>query len=117
MAAPAISSGYPIKLGTRTSVWVVTQSGNNNNGTVTLEVPHPLIACGVQVAGTMAGTVNIQGSNNGTAVALPTAVTFAAAGIKSVAPADLGFRYLHINVTNAVTTNDLTITVVAKASF
>lgn len=114
MAAPAETSN--IKLGKRTRLIEIEQSGANN-GNVDIEFSEPLISMSIQVEGRSAGTIDLQGSNNGSDFyALPTAVQLVADGIKSVAPADLGFRYYRVAVTTAGAGEALVITVVAKIS-
>ncbi len=63
--------------------------------------PPGTIAASLQAVGTFdSGTVALQCSNDGvTYAALPTAVSHTAAGAKSVAPADLGFKYYKVVVT------------------
>ena len=57
-----------------------------------------LTAMTIQSVGTHgAATIDIRGSNDGvTFAALPTAVSLAAAGIKSVAVADLAYRFYKV---------------------
>jgi hypothetical protein len=57
----------------------------------------------------------MQGSNdNSTFVALPTAVSLTALGVKSVAPADLGFLYYRLAFSSMDAGNDLVADVVIK---
>lgn len=113
MAAPALSTD--LNRGTRTRVITYTQSGAND-GNVDMELHRPLAALSAQVVGTFtAGTIAIQGSNdNSNFVALPTAVSFSAVGIKSVAQADLGYRYYRAAFSSMNSANSLTLTLVAK---
>lgn len=115
MAAPAETSN--IKLGKRTRLIKIEQSGANN-GNVVIEFPEPLLSMSIHVEGRSAGTIDLKGSNNGVDFyALPTPITsIVADGIASVAPADLGFRYYRVEVTTAGAGEALVITVVAKIS-
>ena len=113
MAAPALTT--TTRLGQRVRRLRYTQSGANN-GNVDFEAVRPLLSISAQLRGTIgAGAVALQGSNdNSTFVALPTAVSFTAVGVKSVAVADLGFLYYRVAVTAADASNDLTLDVVIK---
>jgi hypothetical protein len=113
MAAPAITSDT--YRGNRTRVVVIGQSGAND-GNIDIELNKPLAAMGVQLVGTVAaGTVALQASNdNSNFVAVPTAVSFSAAGIKSVAIADLGYRYYRIAFASMNSSNSIVYTLVAK---
>lgn len=113
MAAPALSTD--LNRGTRTRVITYTQSGAND-GNVDVELHRPLAALTWQLTGTLAaGTVTIQGSNDGsTFVALPTATSFSAVGLKAVATADLGFRYYRAAFASMNSSNSLVLTMVAK---
>ena len=122
MAAPAETLNE--KRGKRTRVHKITQSGANN-GTVVIEIPEPLSAMSVQVTGTFTDigqSVELKAMNDGVVAnrkPLPTAVAFVAATpfgtvIKSVAQADLGFRYYVLEVSGAIANSNLTITIVAK---
>ena len=122
MAAPAETSH--IKLGKRTRAFKITQSGAND-GNVVIEIPEPLSSMSIQVTGTFTDigqSVELKAMNDGTVAnrkPLPTAVAFVAATpfgtvIKSVAPADLGFRYYVLEVSGAIANSNLTITIVAK---
>lgn len=49
-----------------------------------------------------AGTVSLQGSNDGTNFyALPTAISLTAAGVASVVQADLGYLYYNVHLTGS----------------
>lgn len=113
MAAIALSS--TTRLGMRVRRLRYVQSGASD-GNVDFEATRPLLAMSTQLRGTIAaGTVAIQGSNdNSTFVALPTAVSHSATGIKSVAVADLGYLYYRVAVASAGAGNDLTFDVVIK---
>jgi|SRR5690349_933533 len=115
MAAPAITSDS--NRGTRTRVIVVGQSGAND-GNIDVELHRALAALSLQLAGTyVAGTLAIQGSNdNSTFAALPTAVSLSGTGIKSVATADLGYRYYRLAFASMDAGNTLVATLVAKFS-
>lgn len=70
----------------------------------------------IQCTGTFGagGSVTIHASNDGTNfVILPTAVTFTAAGIKSIALADLAFKFYRAALTAGDATTNLTLTAVA----
>lgn len=116
MAAPALTSDS--QKGARTRVITVGQSGANN-GNVDFEISKPLVSLTFQLGGTYAaGTVAIQGSNDGsTFAALPTAVSFTALGIKSVVVADLGYRFYRTAFTSMDAGNTLVLTGVAKHFF
>lgn len=116
MAAPAITSdGHK---GGRTRIITVSQSGANN-GNVNFEIVKPLVSLTAQLGGTYAaGTVALQGSNDGsTFAALPTAVSFTGLGIKSVAVADLGYRHYRAAYSSMDAGNTLDLTIVAKHFF
>ena len=87
-----------------------------NDATV-FEMPR-VMAMSLQGSGTFgAATLDIQASNDGvTYAALPTAVSLSAAGIRSVAVADLGFRYYRVIVLAAAPTGTLTATVIGMES-
>ena len=67
------------------------------NDAVVFEMPRCL-AMSIQGVGTFgSATIDIQGSNDGTTyAALPTAVSLTVAGIKSVALADLGYKFYRV---------------------
>lgn len=113
MAAIALSA--TTRLGMRVRRLRYVQSGAND-GNVDFEAVRPLLGISLQLRGTIgAGTVALQGSNdNSTFVALPTAVSFSATGIKTVAVADLAFLYYRVAVASAHSSNDLTLDVVIK---
>lgn len=113
MAAPAITSDS--YRGNRTRVVVVGQSGAND-GNIDLELNKALSSMGLQLVGTVAaGTVALQGSNDNTNfVALSTAISFSAAGIKSVAIVDLGYRYYRLAFASMNSSNSITLTLCAK---
>ena len=113
MAAPALTT--TTRLGQRTRRLRYTASGANN-GNVDFEAVRPLLSLVAQLRGTyVAGTVALQGSlDNSTFVALPTAVSFTGAGIKSVAVADLGFLYYRAAWTAMDAGNDLVLDIVIK---
>lgn len=110
MAAPALASGYPIHSLRHGFTLKITQSGANQ-GNVTYEPRAPLLAMSMQVTGTRsAAVITLQGSDDGsTLVALPTSTSLSATGVKSVASADLGFKYYNVNVASADAGDDLTI--------
>lgn len=118
MAAPAVTVNK--KLGSRTRTITVTQSGINN-GAVMFEVPEPLHSLSVQLTGTQGGaTVKIRGGDDGTIgniKDLPTALNMVAPGTKSVAPADLGFRYYGVDVSGSGSSSNLVITLIAKLAY
>lgn len=107
MAAPAITSNVHSR---EHGVIVTVTQSEANDGVVGFEVLAPLVAMSFQVLGTVgAGTVELHGSNDGsTFVALPTAVSVSAAGVKSVATADLGYKYYGVFVDSSDGTNDVT---------
>lgn len=81
------------------NVVAVTLSAAND--AVTFQMPR-LSAMSIQVEGITTAAVALQASNdNSNFYALPTAVSLAADGIKSVAVADLGYRYYKILMTGA----------------
>ena len=116
MAAPATTSD--VFRGSRCRVITIGQSGANN-GNLDYEMSKPLISLTMQLTGTyVAGTVAIQGSNDGTNfVALPTAQSLSALGVKSVAVADLGFKHYRFAFTSMDAGNTLVLYVVAKHFF
>ena len=117
MAAPAETVNT--KLGKRTRVFTITQSGANN-GTVMIEVPEPLANLSIQVTGTFTPPnerVELKATDDSTVAnrqSLPTQVIFSDIGLKTVAQADLGFRHYVVEVTAALADSNLVITVVAK---
>lgn len=113
MAAPALTT--TTRLGQRVRRLRYTVSGAND-GNVDFEAVRPLLAISAQLRGSYtSGTVALQGSNdNSTFVALPTAVSFTALGIKSVAVADLGFLYYRVAASSMHASNDLTLDIVIK---
>jgi hypothetical protein len=78
-----------------------------------------MINLSLHLTGTyVSGTVALQGSNDNSAfVALPPAVSLSALGIKSVAIADLGFRYYRLAFTSMNSGNTLVAYLVAKHFF
>lgn len=113
MAAIALSA--TTRLGQKVRRLRYVQSGAND-GNVDFEAVRSLLSLTAQLRGTLgAGTVALQGSNdNSNFVALPTAVSFSAVGIKSVAVADLGFLYYRVAVASSNGSNDITLDVVIK---
>lgn len=76
-------------------------------------------AMSFQATGTFGtgATVTVLGSNDGTNfVALPTTVTFTAAGLKSVALEDLGINYYRVNTSGGVGTTDIDVTAFVRTS-
>lgn len=72
-------------------------------------------AMSLQVSGTFnaSTTLDLQGSNDGTTyAALPTAVSLSAAGIKSVAVEDLGYRFYRAIILAEAPGSTLTVTVI-----
>jgi len=119
MGAPAISSNK--KLGSRTRLITLTQSGANN-GTYMFDVPEPLHSMSIHITGTIGGqTVKLKCGNDGNTAnlqELPTAVTFASAiGVNTVAQADLGFRHYAIVNTGAGASADIVISIIAKLAY
>lgn len=110
MAAPALASGYPIHSLRHGFTLKITQSGANQ-GNINHEPRSPLLAMSMQVTGTRsAAVITLQGSDDGTNfAALPTSTALSATGVKSVATADLGFKYYRINVASADAGDDLVI--------
>jgi len=92
---------------------VVNITATLQNDVVPFNMPR-CSAISAQLTGTIgAANVSIECSNDGTNyVALPTAVVFAATGVKSIAPADLGFKYYRTNVTTGAPGGTLTLTIV-----
>ena len=71
-------------------------------------------AMSIQAEGVSAGDVELNASNDGTNYyALPTAITFAADGIKSIALADLG--YLNYQIKLVTASEAVVVTVVGMA--
>ena len=68
---------------------------------------HPIRAMTLQGDGNdNGGTLSLQGSNdNSNFFALPTAVSLTAAGIASVAQADLGYEFYRVNLSNITGTS------------
>ena len=84
------------------------------NDSQVLQIPR-VIAMSIQVSGTFnpTTTLNLQGSNDGVSyAALPTAISFTAAGMKSVALADLGFRFYRVIILVASPFATLTVTII-----
>ena len=73
------------------------------------------VAVSIQLTGTFNSSVQtVQVSNDGsTYAALPTTVSFSAAGYKTVALADLGFRFLQFSGASAGGSSNIAFTVVA----
>jgi hypothetical protein len=80
-----------------TGVIQLTATFTAENDAVKFQFPR-CIAMSIQTIGTHgSATINIQGSNDDTTyAALPTAVQLTTAGIKSVALADLGYRFYRV---------------------
>ena len=118
MAAPAKTSNK--KLGSRTRLITLTQSGANN-GTAMFDVPEPLHSMSIQITGTMGGqTVKLKCGNDGDTSKLqdlPSAVSFTNVGVNTVAQADLGFRHYAIVNSGAGGTADIVISVIAKLAY
>ena len=118
MSAPAITSN--IKLGSRVRLITFTQSGANN-GTAMFDVPEPLHSMSIQVTGTFStDTLKLRGGNDGVSANLqdlPSAISFTAIGINTVAEADLGFRYYGVVVSAAGAADDIVITIIAKLAY
>ncbi len=118
MAAPAKTSNK--KLGSRTRLITLTQSGANN-GTVMFDVPEPLHSMSIQITGIIGGqTVKLRCGNDGdtsTLQDLPSAVSFSAVGVNTVAQADLGFRHYAIVNTGAGATANIVISIIAKLAY
>jgi len=118
MAAPAVTSNK--KLGSRTRLITLTQSGANN-GTAMFDVPEPLHSMSIQLVGTRhTQTLKLRGGNDGNSANLqdlPSAISFTATGVNTVATTDLGFRHYGIVVTGAGANEDLVITIVAKLAY
>jgi VCBS repeat-containing protein len=105
---------------------------DNNDGTYTYVVegladddtstefslPQDTIAVSVQFLGTFdSATISVQGSNDGTTfAALPTAVANTAAGIKSLAVADLAYKYYRFFTTGGSASQDLDAVVHARTA-
>lgn len=103
-----VSSGVEDKVrGQRTLV--VTFDAD---GSFKFQAPR-LVSLSVQATGTFgAGTLSLQGGNDGTNfAALGTAISFTAAGAKGVAQADLGFKWYNLNLAGS-TSPSITVTVV-----
>lgn len=78
--------------------------------TVNFQMPR-CAAMSIQAEGVSAGDIDLKASNDGTNFyALPTAITFAADGIASVALADLG--YLHYQILLKTASESVTVTVI-----
>jgi hypothetical protein len=99
-------------------VIVATVSGENNS---VLEIPmkEQISAMSLQAVGTFGGSaqIDLKAGNDGTdakRAALPTAASLTAEGIKSVAVADLGYRYYYLELSSAHASTDLTLTLVAR---
>lgn len=92
---------------------VVSATLSAQNDTVAFQVPR-VTAMSLQVTGTFNGsTLALEASNDGTNyAALPTAVSLTAAGIKSVALADLGYLHYRLSLTVASPTGALTATII-----
>ena len=90
---------------------VVTLSAEND--VANFEMPR-CTAISIQVSGTFNGsTLTLNASNDGVTYAvLPTTADLSAAGMMSVALADLGFRFYQLAVTVASPTGALTCTVI-----
>ena len=77
--------------------YLLTATFTAQNDAVTFQPRRPS-SMSIQATGAFtAATIDIQASNDGTTyAALPTAVSLSALGHKSVALADLGFRYYRV---------------------
>ncbi len=105
MADPA-SSTKSIELAQHPSILEVTATTDaaTDNFTHNFLAPRGLLAMSLQTKGSAygSGTLAINGSNDGTNfVALPTAVSLGADGVKSVALADLGFKWYQLALTGS----------------
>ena len=113
MAAPA--QGTDQFRGNKVRVVTFTQSGANN-GDIVVEPGRSLASMSFQVAGTyVAGTIKMQCSNDGTNYAdTPTAASLSGTGVKSIAVADLGYRYYQLDFASMNAGNTLTGAIVMK---
>lgn len=75
------------------------------DGDYQFQPEHPMRALSLQGDGNDGGgTVSLQGSNDGTNFfALPTAVSLTAAGVATVAQADLGYLWYGVHLTGSTT--------------
>ena len=94
---------------------IITLTAQNDSQV--LQIPR-VTAMSIQASGTFgAATLDLQGSNDGvTYAALPIAISFAAAGIKSVALADLGYRFYRVIILVAAPGGPLTATIIGMES-
>lgn len=98
MAAPATANVKVLHRG----VTQITLTATANFSYV-FQAPHGLSGMSLQSDGNDGGgTLVIQGSNDGvTFAALPTAVSLTAAGIASIAVADLGYCYYQVDLSGS----------------
>lgn len=96
--------------------YAVNATGIDNDDTSqAFSLPRGTYALSLQTVGNHdSGTVSLQASNDGvTYAALPTAVATTAAGIKSVAAADLAYRYYKISTTGGGASHSVVVHLVA----
>jgi hypothetical protein len=114
MAAPAL--GTDQFRGNKVRVIAFTQSGANNGDLAAIEPGRALSSMSFQLTGTyVAGTVKAQCSNDGSTWAdTPTAASLSGLGVKSIAVADLGYRYYRLDFASMDAGNTLAGNVVMK---